>query len=297
MTDKNYPNYFIAGDSASKKAQTWYIRLVGIDLLLMVVSAILSIYNYQTQESKEVVYVISGILLLGALFVSILLRTRKYEDYWYTGRALAESCKTLTWRFMMLSEDFESAIPTQEVEKRFTDKVNLIKDQFPDLNRVMNNRHINRPYISNEMKRIRSLSLTERKKYYLLYRVEDQINWYSSKAESNKKMYELWFFIVIGLQILALISIYFLIRSPLSNFNFVGLFSTVAASGFSWLQVKKYQENKEAYTMANSELNLIKAEAEQVNTEEEFSKYVLDSENAMSREHTMWLAQKRVKKN
>lgn len=297
MTDKNYPNYFMAGDSASKLAQKWYIRLVGIDLLLMVLSAILSIYNYQTKESKEIVYVISGILLLGALFVSILLRTRKYEDYWYTGRALAESCKTLTWRFMMQSEDFEITFATQEVEKRFVDKINLIKDQFPDLNKVMNNKYINQPYISMEMKRVRSLSLIDRKKYYLLHRVEDQIKWYSSKAESNEKMYELWFFIVIGLQILALISIYFLINSPLSNFNFVGLFSTVAASGFSWLQVKKYQENKEAYTMANSELNLIKAEASQFNTEEEFSKYVLDSENAMSREHTMWLAQKRIKKN
>lgn len=297
MIEKNYPNYFIAGDMASKNAQKWYIRLVGIDLLLMIASALLSIYNYQTAESKEVIYIISGVLLFGALFISIILRARKFEDYWYTGRALAESCKTLTWRFMMLSEDFESSIPNNEAEKRFKDKIILVKDQFPDLNKVMNNSHINLPFITDEMKRIRTLPLTDRKTYYLRHRVQDQINWYSSKAESNKNKYELWFSIVIGLQLLALISIYFLVTSPMSNFNFVGLFSTVAASGFSWLQVKRYQENKEAYTMANCELNLIKAEADQHNTEEEFSKYVLDSENAMSREHTMWLAQKRINKN
>ncbi|CDT24816.1 conserved hypothetical protein [Sphingobacterium sp. PM2-P1-29] len=106
--------------------------------------------------------------------------------------------------------------------------------------------------------------------------------------------YDIWFFAIIILQFLALISIAFLVKFPSSNFNFVGVFSTIAASGFSWLQVKKYQENKEAYTTANSELNLIKAEGNRDLSDNEFSEYVLDSENAMSREHTMWLAQKRM---
>ncbi|OPB88517.1 DUF4231 domain-containing protein [Elizabethkingia ursingii] len=297
MIDSNYPNYFIAGDSASKKAQKWYIRLVGIDLILMIASAIFSIYNYQSEDSKLLIYIFSGVLLLGALFISIILRVRKYEDYWYSGRALAESCKTLTWRFIMLSEDFENTISEREAEQRFIGKICLIKDQFPDLYKVMNNKYINQPFISSEMKRIRSLSFEERKDYYLSHRVQDQINWYSSKADSNKRKYELWFFIVIGLQFLALISILFLINNPMSNFNFIGFFSTIAASGFSWLQVKRFQENKEAYTMANSELNLIKSEIDKVTSEEGFSEYVLDSENAMSREHTMWLAQKRINKN
>jgi hypothetical protein len=37
-----------------------------------------------------------------------------------------------------------------------------------------------------------------------------------------------------------------------------------------------------------------KAEGNRDFTDDEFSEYVLDSENAMSREHTMWLAQKRM---
>ena len=96
MNDNNYPNYFVAGDTASKKAQFWYIRLFGLDLLLMVLSAILSVYNYQTDESKTIVYIISGLLLLGAMLISIFLKMKKYEDIWYRGRALAESSKTMT---------------------------------------------------------------------------------------------------------------------------------------------------------------------------------------------------------
>ncbi|WP_312900713.1 DUF4231 domain-containing protein [Chryseobacterium taichungense] len=294
MKDLDYPNYFIAGDSVSRRAQECYIKLIGIDLLLMIFSAALSVYNYQSEESKTIVYVISGLMLFGAFSISIILRVRKYEDYWYMGRALAESCKTLTWRYTMFSEDFGKNIPAQEAEKRFKDKINMVKDQFHDLNNVINTKEINLPFITDEMKGIRALSLDKRIEYYLKHRIQNQIDWYSSNAENNKNHYEIWFAVVIVLQFLALISIVFLIKYPLSNYNLVGLFSTISASGLSWLQVKKYQENKEAYTMANAELNLIKAEAEYLKTDDEFSKYVLDSENAMSREHTMWLAQKRI---
>lgn len=294
MNDNNYPNYFVAGDSASKKAQFWYIRLFGVDLLLMVLSAILSIYNYQTEESKTIVYIISGILLLGAMFISIFLKVKKYEDIWYRGRALAESCKTLTWRFIMSSEYFENNIPKEEADRRFIKRIREINNEFSDLNKILSSKQLNLPIITNEMERVRNLSLNDKKTYYLNNRIQNQIDWYSSKAEDSKFKYDIWFFTIIVLQFLALISIGFLIKYPSSDFNFVGVFSTIAASGFSWLQVKKYQENKEAYTTANSELNLIKAEGNKNFSNNEFSEYVLDSENAMSREHTMWLAQKRM---
>jgi len=294
MKDSDYPNYFIAGDSASKKAQKWYVRLIGVDLVLMITSAALSVYNYQSEESKTIVYVISGFILLIALLISIFLRVRKYEDYWYSGRALAESCKTLTWRYIMLSEDFDHSVSAQEAEKRFKNKIVSVKDQFRDLNNVINTKYINLPFITNEMNSVRAFPLDKRVKYYLENRIQNQIDWYSSNAQKSKSHYEGWFTFVIVLQFFALISIAFLIKYPLSNYNLVGLFSTISASGLSWLQLKKYQENKEAYTMANAELNIIKDEARHLKTDDEFSKYVLDSENAMSREHTMWLAQKRI---
>ncbi|MGU9937949.1 DUF4231 domain-containing protein [Empedobacter brevis] len=294
MNDNNYPNYFVAGDNASKKGQFWYIRLFGLDLLLMVLSAILSVYNYQTDESKTIVYIISGILLLGAMLISVFLKVKKYEDIWYRGRALAESCKTLTWRFIMCSEYFENTISDEEADRRFIQRIRAVNNEFSDLNNVLSSKQLNSPIITGEMKRIRSLSLNDKKKYYLDNRIQNQIDWYSSKADDSKLKYDIWFLAIIILQFLALISIGFLVKFTSSNFNFVGVFSTIAASGFSWMQVKKYQENKEAYTTANSELNLIKAEGNREFLDNEFSKYVLDSENAMSREHTMWLAQKRM---
>ncbi|MBB4804182.1 frataxin-like iron-binding protein CyaY [Flavobacterium nitrogenifigens] len=294
MDNNNYPNYFLAGDTASQKSQNWYIRLFGLDLLLMIFSAFLSAYNYETEDSKTIVYSVSGIFLLGALMISIFLKVKKYEDIWYRGRALAESCKTLTWRFIMCSEYFENILSVEEAEKRFIQRIKEISKEFTDLNDVLDSKQLNTDVITTEMKRIRSFSLGDKKAYYINNRIQNQIIWYSSKAEDSKLKYDIWFVVIIFLQFLALISIVFLVKYPSSSYNFVGLFSTVAASGFSWLQVKKYQENKEAYTTANSELNLIKAQGNRDFSDSEFSKYVLDSENAMSREHTLWLAQKRM---
>jgi hypothetical protein len=59
------------------------------------------------------------------------------------------------------------------------------------------------------------------------------------------------------------------------------------------LQLKQHQELKQAYTTAVIELNFIEEKGIRVSSETELSKFVMDSENAISREHTLWLAQKR----
>ncbi|OAB26027.1 Protein of unknown function [Flavobacterium fryxellicola] len=293
MKDKDFPNFFRAGDKASLVAQSTYVNYVKWDLSLMIIASALTIYNYQEANSKTIIYVISGILLLIATILSLVIKNKQYEDIWYRGRALAESCKTLTWRYITCSEYFENDLNSSEAKKRFRERITEVKNEFSDLNKELSAKLLALPIISEEMNVIREYSLEMRKQYYLKHRINNQIDWYQNKADKSKSKYEGWFWAVIIAQILGLISIGYLIKFPNCSFNFVGLFSTLSASFFSWLQLKKYQENKEAYTTATSELNLIKQVGEEINSEESFSKFVLDSENAMSREHTMWLAQKR----
>lgn len=294
IKENEFPNYFIAGDNASLKAQKTYITYVRWDLILMSFSALLAIYNFNSIETKKWIYIISGIILMGAFIISLVIKNKKYEDIWYRGRALAESVKTLTWRYMTKSEYFEINLDDETAQKRFIERIKEIKDEFKDIHGSLKAEDLKKDIITTKMNQVRNLDLESRKTFYLRNRIENQINWYTSKADTNKTKYENWFWAVIVVQFLAIISIFFLVLYPECNFNFVGLFTTLSACFFSWLQLKKYQENKEAYNTAMSELNLIKTEAQFVNTEDKFAKFVLDSENAMSREHTVWLAQKRM---
>src|SRR5690606_26266983 len=138
--------------------------------------------------------------------ISILLKAKKYEDIWYRGRALAESCKTLTWRYMMCSEYFENNYTTQEAEKRFIERIREIHAEFNDLHGELKAKDLSHPIITEEMKKIRSLEVNKRKEYYISHRIQNQIDWYSIKADSNKKKYENWFIAVIISQFLALLS-------------------------------------------------------------------------------------------
>ncbi|WP_180118376.1 DUF4231 domain-containing protein [Acinetobacter sp. YH12096] len=298
MEQKDFPCYFIAGDNASLKAQKYYLRLFRLDLILMCIASIATIYSFNEIELRKYIYYVVFFSIAGALITSLILKVKRYEDIWYRGRALAESCKTLTWRYVTCSEFFENTLTASEAKKRFISRIKEISNQFQDISKELKSKDVCKNIITDKMIENRLLPVEEREKIYLKERVEDQLRWYSTKSELNKKKYSKWFWIVIILQIITLICAFLLIENPESNFNWVSVLTTFSASGLSWLQVKNYQENKEAYLTATSELNLILADYEsldksQTNREIEFSKFVLDAENAMSREHTMWLAQKR----
>jgi SMODS and SLOG-associating 2TM effector domain 3 len=136
MIEKDFPSYFQASDNASKQAQSNYINIIRIDLISMIVASAMTIYNYQQVESKLYVYVISGVLLLASLILTIVLKSKQYEDTWYQGRALAESCKTLTWRFVTCSEYFEENLTDIEAKERFIDRIKELSNEFKDLSKV-----------------------------------------------------------------------------------------------------------------------------------------------------------------
>lgn len=293
ISESDFTSLYLAADDASKTTQRNYISIVAFDLSLMVIASALAVYNYESTDSKLVLYIISGLCLLASTFLTIVLLTRKFEDFWYQGRALAESCKTLTWRFMTRSELFEDSVSLNDAKEKFVNRVQELTTEFPDLNKIMKTELLNKPVITEKMINVRNLSLAERKQYYIDQRIEDQKSWYAKKASYNNKKYILWFSIIILSQALSLITIAFLISNPKTNWNLVGFFTTVSAASLSWLQLKRHQELKQAYTTTSKELNMILALSDNINTETEFSKFVLDSENAVSREHTLWLAQRR----
>jgi len=293
MDEKDFPGLYQASDAASQKAQKNYVGIIAYDLITMIIASALAIYNYQDTEPKLWIYVISGIFLLVSFALTLILRTKKYEDIWYQGRALAESCKTLTWRFITCAESFEVNLDKKSAKEKFISRLKEFSNEFKELNESLNAKIIVLPVITDKMWKIRNLNTLERKDFYIQNRINDQKEWYATKAEINKKKYNTWFLIIIVSQVIAILSITFLIKFPNCNWNLVGFFTTLSASALSWLQLKQHQELKQAYTTAAQELNFIQASFGNVNSDDELAEFVLDSENAISREHTLWLAQKR----
>ena len=60
----------------------------------------------------------------------------------------------------------------------------------------------------------------------------------------------------------------------------------------TWLQLKRFQELTDAYGITATELKFIKEKSKFILDDNQLEKYVDDTETAISREHTLWLARR-----
>ena len=138
---------------------------------------------------------------------------------------------------------------------------------------------------------VRSLPILERLEIYRRDRVDDQANWYAGKSIFNRKRATCWFWIMVGLHASAILMLLWKINSPTLKLP-VEAVAVAAIAILSWLQAKKHRELSASYSLAAHEIVLIKGEAVSIQREQELSDFVVNSENAFSREHTQWAARR-----
>jgi hypothetical protein len=143
------------------------------------------------------------------------------------------------------------------------------------------------------MKEVRELSTEKRLEIYKRERIDDQLNWYSGKSKFNKKRANIWFWLTVVLHVIAILLLLLTIAEYISSPP-VEIIIVAASGAITWLQAKKHSELAASYLLTASEISLIKEEKQNITTESELSDYVLNCENAFSREHTQWIARRNV---
>jgi len=74
----------------------------------------------------------------------------------------------------------------------------------------------------------------------------------------------------------------------------VDVIIALASSLLSWIQAKRFTELSASYALTAHEIGFINEQIATINSEDDFSKFVGDAENAFSREHTQWAARRDV---
>lgn len=292
VTNDNLPALFRAADSASLTAQRHYSQLIAIDLTFLVVAAILGSFALTSTQAKGAVAIASAIVLAVSIITTGIIRIIRLEQIWYDGRAIAESVKSLAWRYLTCTEPYSHDLKPAILDEKFTNDLTLILSERRDFSSRLGGSLATEPQITECMREIRKLDTEGRKKVYLSDRINDQRRWYGEKAESNRSSVNRLFLAMITSQIFALIAAIILVRWPGAPVNPTGILVTLAAAFFAWLQLRRHQELARSYGLAAQELGLIYEQAGHVTTAEELSNFVSDSENAISREHTLWLARR-----
>lgn len=286
MQETDYPALFLSADEASNNYQRLFLRLIKAEYAALLLAAVFSM----SFLNGVIYYLAYAIIFVVALIVLLTRSLRKPEQDWYRCRALAESVKTLTWRYMMQATPFENKEGEALARAELRNQLKSIFDENKAAAEKITSNWSGNDQITVGMDNIRRTSLPDRRQYYILQRVDEQRAWYARKAAQNRDTARIWVTLSASVYVVAGVLALSRIAFPTWQYWPIEPLIVVAASIVGWMQIKKFNELAAAYTVAAHEIGLIKLRADSIANDEEFSEFVNDAEKAFSREHTLWIA-------
>lgn len=283
VQDSFLPAIHRAANVASIKGQQRYLFLNAVRLVALVVAAVAGatgfvIYDFDTSGT---------ILLIGfvvAVIAEFTLIQFQPERDWYAGRAVAESTKTLAWRYAVQGEPFGPSVTHAESELLMRARVAEVLRRGRD--RI--NIGLGDAIVTPQMRQLRTESFEVRQRIYLEDRTNDQRKWYAENAYRNEVRATRLRFALLAGEVLAVV-LAAMTWGRDRPADFAGIAAACVAGGAAWLALKQYSNLTSAYRVAAAELALQASVLAGV-AQDQWPQAVADAEEAISREHTMWLA-------
>ncbi len=295
MERSEYPWLYRAADRASAEAQQSHYVAFRVQLAVFFVVSLLA--ALPTWFSLGPVWlrgiaVTSAIALAAGLVIVGAARERRFDKRWFDTRAVAESAKTLTWRYMMrVPPSF--VIESDAADRMFISELQGISSSRSGAVAELGGVEQDRTQITARMRSVRTSSFDERKAYYLAFRVAEERDWYHDKSAFNRKRSARWYWAVIAIQSVAL-AVAVLRAGDFVRLSVAGPLMTLAASFSAWTQARRHDELGTTYSVAADELTNLQEKVELCTSDTEFLALIEDVEEAISREHTMWRARRNI---
>lgn len=289
LKDSDLPGFWREADHASSKGQEWTLRYEKLRLGGSVLAALGAVFSLRAgQVDVAAVVILCGFLI--ALMAELAAWAHRPEELWYDGRAMAESAKTLSWRYAIGADPFKVDQPNGEAEMLLRERLSKIAEEASDRVTV----GVNFLLITPGMERLRCASFEDRRKAYIEGRTRDQLTWYASRAKQNRRRATGWRVALIIAEVSAIVLAALRVVGWW-EIDLAGLASAVIAAGAAWVGVKQFSPLASAYSMAAMELAIQMDRLRGV-PESEWPLVAADAEEAISREHTLWLASRTGKR-
>ncbi|MFC9439441.1 DUF4231 domain-containing protein [Nocardia sp. NPDC057030] len=283
LSDDELPGFWRSADAASLRGQALTLRVNVIRLGGSVAAAMGGAFSWSTGT----VNVWAMVALAGfaaALIAEVILISQRPEQDWYSGRALAESAKTLAWRYAVGADPFFLSLGAEAARAELRARLAGIVEKVGS--RIAIGADV--PDVTDAMTTLRNASFTERKTAYIEGRTKDQHRWYARKAEDAKRKTLMWQAFLVVAEVVGLV-LAGARAFDIWEMDISGIVAACIAAGAAWVGLKQYSALTTAYATAANELALQVGRLTDV-TEAEWPQAVADAEEAISREHTMWLA-------
>lgn len=286
MTDADLPGFFHDADTASQRGQRSTLTWSRIRLLCAIAAGLGGALEWELADNFHPWAALALVAFSVALVVEILLWTQQPEREWYAGRAVAESIKTLAWRYAVAGAPFSSDVarPRTLLQERVNE---VIAQGGPRLPLESDD-----PFATAAMTKLRAAPFEERRKVYLENRLQAQKTWYTERAAVNRLRAAQWRTALIVGEVLAVVlaggRAFGLWEVDLS-----GMLAAALASGAAWLGTRRHSTLATSYSLAARELVLVRIKLLDAD-DASWDAAVADAEEAISREHQLWLASRPV---
>lgn len=285
MTDADLPGFFHDAERTSRRGQRLALMWSRIRLLSAVAAAVGGALGWDgTTVNPWGLLALAGFSV--ALVVEILLWTQQPERDWYAGRAVAESIKTLAWRYAVAGAPFSADVarPRALFSERVAEVVTQSEERLP--------LDSDDPSATPTMTALREAPFERRRTAYLENRLQAQKQWYTDKARVDRRRAMQWRIALIVGEVLAIV---LAAARAFNNWetDLSGILAAVVASGAAWLATRRHASQATAYALAARELVLVRAKLLDAD-EASWAEAVAEAEEAISREHQLWLASRPV---
>jgi hypothetical protein len=232
----------------------------------------------------------AAVALLFGVVLPLVGRVARFDAVWWDARAVAESVKTSAWRYLMGAPPFP-LVDDGQTDQAFQEQIVAARRARPSIAAALErHRDGHDEEITEIMRTQRGEARANRLAFYLEHRLGDQRRWYSEKARFHDRTREAYFLGTVGVQLVALVAAFFDWRPW--GLNAVTLLVALSSSLIAWSQAKRHEELSQAYALARQELDLMELRLRGASSDADFGASVAEAEEAISREHTMWMARR-----
>jgi hypothetical protein len=290
MNNTDFPPLFVSADAASGWGQRMHRRIFAANMILIILGSILAFATELTHGNLRIAAAAgAAIVFLPGVLSGPFQRRLRDSQNWFEGRAIAETVKSLSWRYMMHIPPFDE--DNADADREFADAIGDMRHEGlakPFTTTVITAAS----QITDRMREIRTLDFATRRALYAKERLHDQVDWYRRKADFNRQRSRFWWRISASSQAAAILSAIGVVLSTNPWVNVVGIFGALAAAATAWTQLSRHDELVKSYSVAAQELATIENLANQASTEADLIEAVRNGEGAISREHTLWVAKR-----
>jgi len=284
LDDSQLPGIFKVADAASLRAQNSALHWSRVRSGSAIVAAIGGAFSLVvgTFDVLALVALVGFIITFGA---ELVLAVQPPERRWYLARAGAESVKTLSWRYAVGADPFFMTLLEVDADNLYRRRLAQVAKQLSEAV-ILPEGDGSSP--TEAMRTVRRASIARQRSVYLRDRTRAQRDWYSRKARTNGRAAIAWRSTLVGAELVA-ITLAALRVAGVWDLDLAGVLAAFIGAGAAWLALKQHTTLQSAYALTAAELQKQDASLTAA-PDNRWAQAVADAEEAISREHTMWLA-------